>query len=41
MKLEIKNNISILSMKTDFYAELGMRILITNIILTLSKANYD
>jgi len=27
----------ILSMKTDFYAELGMRILITNIILTLAK----
>jgi tRNA (guanine26-N2/guanine27-N2)-dimethyltransferase len=27
----------IVSMKTDYYAELGMRILITNIILTLSK----
>jgi len=27
----------ILSMKTDYYAELGMRILITNIILTLAK----
>lgn len=27
----------IASMKTDYYAELGMRILITNIMLTLSK----
>ena len=27
----------IISMKTDYYTELGMRILITNIILTLSK----
>lgn len=27
----------ILSMKTDYYAELGMRVLISNIILTLSK----